>query len=98
MKIYIAGRVTGLPYESVKMKFEAAEKLLRESNFNAVNPLKIVGQKTGTREAMKKLLPVMLDCEAILLLADWEWSEGAKIELQLAKYAGLKVIFEEYLN
>jgi hypothetical protein len=98
MRVYIAGRVTGLPYESAKAKFENAETLVRASGFNPVNPLKIVTQKADAREAMKKLVPVMLECDAILLLADWDWSEGAKIEAQLARYAGLKVIYEEDLT
>jgi len=68
------------------------------SGFNPVNPMKIVTQKADNREAMKKLIPVMLDSNAILLLADWEWSEGAKIEAATARYAGLKVIYEEDLT
>jgi hypothetical protein len=97
MRVYIAGRVSGLPYETVQAKFKAAENLLRASNFNPVSPLDHVNCKASRREAMKKLMPIMLDCDAVLLLDDWQWSEGAQIEAQMAKYADIKMIFEEDL-
>lgn len=97
MNVYIAGRVSGLPEESVKAKFKAAENLLRASNFNPVSPLSYVNFKTSKREAMKKLIPIMLDCNGILLLDDWQYSEGAQIEAMTARYAELQIIYEEDL-
>ena len=98
MRVYIAGRVTGLNYEQVTRKFAAAESLLRASNYNPVNPLRHVNSKAKPSEAMKICVPLLLDCDAILLLSDWAFSEGAQIEAQLARYAGMYVINEDDLT
>jgi len=97
MRVYIAGRVTGLPVDQVTRKFQAAEAMCRASNFNPVNPLHHVNIKAGKAEAMKILLPILCECDAILLLNDWEFSEGAQIEAQLARYNGICIMNEDDL-
>lgn len=97
MKVYIAGRVTGEPRDTVIMKFAGAEALLRASNYIPVNPLKHVNSLAKPIEAMKMCLPLMLECDAILLLNDWGFSEGAQIEAQLARYVGMNIINEDDL-
>jgi hypothetical protein len=102
MRVYIAGRVTGLPYEEAKAKFERAEEALRASNFNPVNPLKHVNSLASNRDAMKVCMPLLMDCNAILLLNDYEFSEGAKVELACAQYIArdepFKIMNEDDLN
>jgi hypothetical protein len=98
MRVFISGRVSGLPYDQVKQKFSAAETLLRASNYVPVNPLKYVNCKAKNIEAMKICIPLLLECDAILLLADSIYSEGAQIEAQLARYAGLSIIIEDDLT
>jgi hypothetical protein len=97
MKVYIAGRVTGLPREDVKSKFEKAEALARSNNWNPVNPTRHITFKAPPRQAMKTCLPLLLDCDAILLLNDFKFSEGAQIEAQIARYVGIEVINEDDL-
>lgn len=97
MKFYIAGRVSGLPRADALKNFERGEKELAANGMDSVNPLKLVDEFMTTREAMKVLLPVLLDCDGIMLLYDWEWSEGAKIEHTLARYSGLRIIEEDEL-
>jgi hypothetical protein len=98
MKVYIAGRVSGLPYDQVKAKFSTAETMLRVADFEPVNPLGHVSCQAKPAEAMKILIPLMLECDALLLLNDWEFSEGAQIEAQLARYAGLCIMNEDDLT
>jgi hypothetical protein len=97
MKVYIAGRVTGLPLEDVKRKFEKAEALARANNWNPVNPIRHVTCKAPPRQAMKTCIPLLLDCDAILLLTDFVFSEGAQIEAQIARYVGIEIINEDDL-
>lgn len=98
MRVFISGRVTGLPYDQVKKKFAAAETLLRASNYNPVSPLHHVNQLAKPREAMKICISLLLECDALLLLADSIYSEGAQIEAQLARYAGLSILIEDDLT
>lgn len=98
MRVFISGRVTGLAYDQVKQKFARTEALLRASNFTPVNPLHHVNSFAKPGEAMKILVPLLLECDAILLLNDWEFSEAAQIEAQLARYAGLNFMNEDNLT
>ena len=98
MKVYIAGRVSGQPYDQVKAKFAAAETMLRAGDHEPVNPLKHVECQAKPAEAMKVLIPLMLECDALLLLNDWEFSEGAQIEAQMARYAGMCIMNEDDLT
>ncbi|NLH53718.1 MAG: DUF4406 domain-containing protein [Bacteroidales bacterium] len=89
MKLYISGRISGLPRHIAERNFERAEKLLIANNYEPVNPMKLVPEGVDNAAAMKLLIPAMLECDGILLLDDWQWSEGAKIEESLARYCGL---------
>ena len=95
LTVYISGQVTGLPYKQAEHNFAEAAAYLYSCNHNPVNPLKIATETDDARTAMAKLLPEMLKCDAIYMLKDWIYSEGAKVELALAKYVGMHVIFEE---
>jgi hypothetical protein len=98
MRVYIAGRVTGLNYADVVMKFRHAENQLRDAGHHPINPLTHVNCLAKQRDAMKICVPLLLDADAVFLLPDWEFSEGAQIEVQLARYAGIHLINEEDLN
>jgi hypothetical protein len=99
MRIYIAGRVTGLPYEEVKAKFDRAEMLIIDQGHTVVNPTKHVRPEASKSEAMGILLPILCkECDAILLLDDWMFSEGAQIEAQTARYCEKHIINEDDLT
>ncbi|MWB92963.1 DUF4406 domain-containing protein [Flavobacterium sp. GA093] len=84
-KIYIAGKVTGEDRQACIDKFQKATDLVEIMGFIAVNPLEVVGDWSATwTEAMKKCLKALFDCDAVLLLDDWHFSEGAKLEHEVA--------------
>ena len=92
-KIYIAGKVTGEPLAECTMKFGLAQKTIENLGFIAINPLEVVGDwKTPWNEAMRKCLHALIDCDAIVLLNDWQDSKGAMIEQQLAQDLKLRMI------
>lgn len=88
MKIYIAGQVTGIPYESAIKIFEEGVYLVMKQGWLFVNPLDYVPMGADPCETMKICLPLLADhsCDGILLLENYIYSEGAKIELALARY------------
>lgn len=99
MKVFISGRVTGLPREEAKRNFERGKKMLLQNNFEYVNPLYMVSESANNSEAMAILLPVLIkDCDAILLMNDTKFSEGSQIEEKVARYCGKQIIYEEDLD
>jgi len=85
-KIYIAGKVTGLPIAEVTMKFGTAQKELESKGFVAINPLEVVNDWNATWEdAMKKCIKALTEVDGIYLLPCYTRSPGAKLEIELAE-------------
>jgi hypothetical protein len=92
MKIYLAGKVTGLRFQDVFLKFNAAEYRLKREGYTVVNPLRLVSQSWEWEKCMRICLAELLKCDAIYLLSDWEESEGAKLEYYIAQQLKLKIL------
>jgi len=95
MKVYISGKISGLPYEQVKEKFEQAVKQVAAYEYSPVSPL-----DNGCSECdpwgkqMKECIGQLLDCDAIYLLWDWKDSKGARIEEYIAREQGLQIMYQ----
>ncbi len=46
------------------------------------------------RAHMRADIALLLACDYIYMLKDWELSKGAKLELDVASSCGIKVLFE----
>lgn len=100
MKVYISGKVSGLPFEEVYKKFEAAESELSNhwnGKLTPVNPVKLVEQNDSYtwEDYMEKDIALLLRCQAIYMLTDWEDSKGARCEHALAKELGLRIVYQK---
>ena len=84
MKIYISGKISGLPYGEVERKFADAEELLESIGFEVVNPL-----RNGLPEK---------ECGAIFMLDNWRDSRGARHEYNFALEEGKEVYFESSIK
>lgn len=94
-KIYIAGKVSGIPIAECIMKFDAAQKQIEKMGHQAINPLAVVDNwNMEWLPAMRLCLKALLDCDAIYLIGDWFNSRGAIIELQLAQDLDIQVIID----
>lgn len=83
-KIYIAGKVTGEDLAACTMKFGTAQKEIEALGFEAVNPLEVVGDWKATwKDAMRKCIKALMDCDAILLLPCYQISPGAQVERKI---------------
>lgn len=99
MKIYIAGKITGLSYSDAVAKFAAAAAILKRLGHEPVNPMEVNGldgdgNEYTWAEYMKRDIPVLLGCDAIYLLPDWLDSKGARLEKHIADELGMLVIYE----
>jgi len=72
IKIYIAGKVTGLPAEDVKEKFLRKEKELTAQGYTVYNPvdqLWVKGGQTWTWEKlMRGCITQMMECDEVHFL------------------------------
>lgn len=96
MKIYISGKISGLPEAEVAFKFKQAERGLTQAGCESVNPFEIglpyeaqwLSEGLSDRERwerhMDRDLDLLRDCDAIFLLDNWTSSRGAIIELKEA--------------
>lgn len=96
MKIYIAGKITGLQKHHYTAAFKAAEIQLRAAGHNAVNPCSLgISDDSTSDQALLVCLLHLRSCDAIYLLPDWADSHGAVIERQFAIDNGKEVIYHD---
>jgi len=92
MKVYLAGKISGLNLQDVFVKFNTAEFILKRDGHTVVNPLRLVSQKWTWEKCMKACIAELIKCDAIYLLPDWHESKGARLEFHIAQELKLKVI------
>lgn len=85
-KIYISGKITGLPMNEVIAKFNAAEAKIRKFGFTPICPLDNgLPHDAEWADHVGEDIKLLLKCDAIYLLDDYDKSEGALIELDIAR-------------
>ncbi|MCF8339206.1 MAG: DUF4406 domain-containing protein [Bacteroidales bacterium] len=83
-KVYVAGKVTGLPRHEVEARFDEAERQLGQAGYVVINPVKPIDEWMDWHQAMKKAITLLMSCDEIALMPDWAESKGARIEYYLA--------------
>jgi hypothetical protein len=97
MKIYIAGKISGLLKEEYLPKFEKAETELRAAGWEPVNPCKLgIPDHATTEQALPVCIKELEKCQAVYMLSDWRDSLGAIVEHSTAKHLRKDVFYEEY--
>ena len=99
MKIYIAGKVTGMPIEAARDKFARSEQQLIDAGIdpkNIINPMKLgISEDDTWHCAMEICKSYLATCTAIYVQYDWRDSFGARQELTMAQRLRLDTYFEE---
>ena len=100
VRLYLAGPMSGYVDYNFPL-FHRVANLLRSQGFEVNNPAdketldgtdKPDLRKVPTRaEAMRKDIPLVLECDGIILLPDWKNSVGARFETMLATQCGMDV-------
>ena len=97
MKIYIAGKITDLEPEEAEGNFMWAEMLIEKAGHEPLNPLTMVDQTPGRKygEYLADALQIMLtQADAVLFLANWHESRGARVEMFTAGECGIPRYFK----
>lgn len=93
MKIYIAGKITGL--DDYKIKFKEAENRLLKQEYAVLNPC--VLPAGFDQEEYLHICFAMIDiCESVYFLENWISSPGARKEYERAKLMKKTLFFENY--
>lgn len=95
MRIYISGKISGLPYKEVEQRFEDAEALLTELGFEVINPLKngLAAHEEWIKHLCKDI-ELLHSCDAIYMMDNWVTSTGADIEHYIAVRTKKDILYE----
>jgi len=93
MIVYISGKISGLDPEITEKKFKAAEEKIKECfHCQVVNPYSLCQSKFRDNPAatwldkMVVCISALAKCQGLCRLPDWCESEGALIEVAMAKH------------
>ncbi len=89
-RVYIAGKISGLDYELVKVKFTDANTLLLFLGYTPVTPIFLCKAHWNWWRCMAVCLWNLAQCDYIFLLPDWNNSKGARIERKFARLFNIK--------
>jgi hypothetical protein len=91
MKLYLSGPMAGLPEHNFPA-FEKARTSLRIVGYEVTCPAELGNVDGWVWETyLRRDLKVMLDCDAVATLPGWEWSQGAKLETDVAYRLKMRV-------
>ena len=91
--VYLSGPIKA-DLATAEARFAAAEARLVSLGYRVANPMSIgedLGREPTCEEYLRRYFAVLLKCDLVVALPDWEISEGAKRELSIAKWTGIPV-------
>jgi hypothetical protein len=96
MRVYIAGKITGLNLDEARQEFERAEQVLSSIGHEPANPMKLVEQRSEDqwKAMMHDAIKVLVECDGIFMLSNYHGSRGARLELYVAEALGMEVMHE----
>ena len=102
--IYISGPMSNIPNSNLD-EFDKAEKQLKQSGYEVLNPHKIceelnirffkMGKVPNYEDYLKEdIIQMLSKCDSVLVLPGWRQSKGSKLEIANAIECGLDVVFD----
>ena len=94
-KIYISGQISGLTPDEYRANFLEAARQLHAQGYEVINPIfNGVDATQPWQVNMKADIRLLLECDAIYMLPNWELSNGATLEREIAKALGFVIEYE----
>ena len=92
-KVYISGKITGLPLADAIGNFQEAEQRLKRAGFKTFNPFNNgLDIDAPYEEHMRADLKALETCDAIYLMDNWTNSKGARAEYEKALELELDIL------
>lgn len=93
MRVYVSGPMTGIP-EWNHPAFDKVTNYLRSIGEDVCNPAEFFDRNTELTRAeyIRESIERLLECSSVVTLPGWEFSDGACLEVQIAKELGYKII------
>jgi hypothetical protein len=95
--IYLSGPMTGLPNYN-RPAFNAAAKQLRSEGKTVFNPAEL-GEPDPIHDRawyMRRDIEGLLKSDVVYVLPGWEESDGAKLEIEIAKQLDVPIVFTSH--
>lgn len=93
MKVYIAGKISGLPHQQAFNRFAHFESLLESYGHEVTNPMRLPHAPDSEWEDYMALdIFYLMQCDAVFLIPGWRDSKGARLEAKLATYMRKRLI------
>lgn len=105
-KVYLVGPMRGIEEYNFPRFLEVAD-LLRAQGFTVVNPAELDLQAghdprkevvQTLAQYMERDLPALLGCDSVITLEGWEDSEGAQLEVHVARACGIPIYSSPEMN
>lgn len=93
--VYISGKMTGVENYN-KPKFDRTKVLLEAKGYEVLSPADLGAEESFEwHDYMRVDIALLAMCDVIYMLDDWQDSEGARVELDVARALKLEVGFQE---
>lgn len=95
-KVFISGKMTGLPVDVYQKNFKDAEVYLTNilDCSEVINPCSIELESDIPAEQMLQILKIVSQCDAVYFLNNWKQSNGSQCEYWFAKMLGIETIIQ----
>lgn len=93
-KVYISGPISGHDPEQVKERFDMVMANLKEDGLHPVSPLNNgLPEGSNWMDHMRADISMMMKCDSVAFMANWNISRGCRVEHQLAESLGMKIMY-----